>query len=118
MANTPYKFQSYTEKYCPLGHRHHTLSHLIHSVKRASERYGVALDDADYHSINDLVKHGKAQRMSNSPHRSLYFVHFRCVDMVPVFDNRCGNVVTFLPLDDRTYVAYKKLMKTVEIKRI
>ena len=72
--------------------------YVIHSIRRAHERYNVALTENQLCEIADIILSGKAILKKRSyKQRGIYKVNYNGRNFVVVFDRYQAIPVTFLP---------------------
>jgi hypothetical protein len=73
-------------------------NYIIHSIRRAQERYQVSLSENQLCEISDLILSGKAVLKKRSyKQRDIYKVSYNGKNFVVVFDHAQALPVTFLP---------------------
>jgi predicted HTH domain antitoxin len=74
----------------------------VHAKRRAKERYGIELNASSYEEINNIIRTGNAKLLKKqSLTRKLYEVRYRGILLKVAYDKARGQVVTFLPLQDK-----------------
>jgi hypothetical protein len=73
---------------------------ILHSIKRARERYGLELSIADIESIAQLIRAQKTRRVKDvSNTRVIHELDFNGITVLVVYDKKRHTLNTFLPKD-------------------
>lgn len=78
----------------------------LHATRRAKERYGIDLSDADLAAIEEQVRSNAARPIGVSrthEERTRYVVTWQDRIMLVIFDHRTDSLITFLPPDDLAF---------------
>ncbi len=75
----------------------HVRAAIIHSLRRAYERYSIELTEFDIYRMSDLVIQGKALLKKKLATRMTYKLQYMGRNFVLIFDAVLMIIVTFLP---------------------
>lgn len=75
----------------------HVRAALIHSLRRAYERYSIELTEFDIFKMSDLIIQGKAMLKKKLSTRRMYKLNYKGKNFVLIFDLVLMVIVTFLP---------------------
>ena len=79
--------------YCPS----HVRAAMIHSLRRAYERYSIELTEFDIFRMSDLILQGHAKFKKRYATRTMYKLQYLGKNFVLIFDSVLMVIVTFLP---------------------
>lgn len=75
----------------------HVKAALIHSLRRAYERYSIELTEYDIFKMSDLIIQGKGKLKKRFATRVAYKLNYLGKNFVILFDTVLMTIVTFLP---------------------
>ena len=79
------------------GDGFHEVNASKHAIRRAKERYGLKLNQADLEEITRIIKSGNAEKLGVVQNKGTVFrVHYRDTEMVVAFTKRHSLIRTFL----------------------